>query len=338
MLRTYYLDKLAASHRDAYYAVDGAVRSYRNECMLYGLDEGEAREVLAAYTYDNPDAWFCALQFFEILIDQRGVRVRLTYNELDEGRFNEKLSSITSFIDSKVGPYTSEEELAKLIYDYLCSNVEADTEAVNLASALDRRNEHLFGDFIREHGASFCAYGALVNGKAACMGIASAYKLLLDIYRIEAACVPGTYASYPHMINVLEFNGVRTFVDVSRGLKVDSLPMVRYDYFCVNEERIRLYFAPNEDFECVSDRMSYFARNGIEFKDGASLRRYLSSFSYSRIKGDLRFLYSSNVFDDDDLEKMIDDIVSPRCGTEYKIVGYIAENGVGNCKMNKLEE
>ena len=55
MLRTYYLDKLQSASYDAYYVMDSAVRSYRSECMLYGLNVEQAREVAKAYTYDNPD-------------------------------------------------------------------------------------------------------------------------------------------------------------------------------------------------------------------------------------------------------------------------------------------
>ena len=177
-----------------------------------------------------------------------------------------------------------------------------------------------------------------MTGKATCMGVAAAYKLLLDTYRIEATCSAGKYNGTPHMINVVELGGVRAFVDVSRGLKQKALPMIRYDYFLVNEERIKFYFTPEEEFGCVSDEMNFFARKKLEFKDGTSLRRYLSSFIYSKIKGELRFSYTSKVFDDDYLEKMVENIVASRCGTEYKIVGYLVENGIVNCKMSKLEE
>lgn len=169
------------------------------------------------------------------------------------------------------------------------------------------------------------------------MGIAAAYKLLLDTYRIEAACVAGEYEGYPHMLNVLEINSERVYVDVSRGLIEKALPMIRYDYYFVDEERIRKYFTPEEDFGCACKTMNYFFKNNLIFKDAVALRKYLSSFSYSNIKGDLRFFYKGSALDDEGLEKIIDEVVASRCGTEYKIVGYVAEHGIGNCKMNKLE-
>lgn len=338
MLRTYYLDKLSSASYDAYYAIDSAVRAYRSECMLYGLSAEEARAVVTAYTYDNPDAWNCALQFFEVESDARGSRVRLTYNDCDESKFRSKLSKITEHIDKRITSYSSEERIAKLIYDYLCENVEGDNEVQGRYYRLQRNDEQGIQNFIREYGHSFSAYGAIVNGKAACMGIAAAYKLLLDTYRIEAACVPGVFDSSPHMINVVELNGERAFVDVSRGVTQKALPMIRYDYYLVSDARIRNYFTTEENFGCETDAYSYFTKNNLIFKDAVSLRKYLSSFSYSRLSGDVRFLYMGKALKDEDLEKMIEEVVSPRCGTEYKIVGYVAEHGIGNCKMNKLEE
>ena len=338
MLRTYYLDKLSATSYDAYYAVDSAVRAYRRECMLYGLTSEEARAVVAAYTYDNPDVWHCALQFFEVGTEPRGAKVRFFYNDFNESEFRRKMSKITDYLDSRLTSYSSEARVAKLIYDYLCENVEGDTDVLNSYSRLNRENSNDVENFIRNHGASFCAYGAIVNGKAACMGIAAAYKILLDTYRIEAACLPGMYDGIPHMINVLELSGTRALVDVTKGLKQKALPMIRYDYYLVSDERIRNYFIPEEDFGCTCDGLSYFSNKHLVFKDAGALRKYLSSFTYTKTSGDIRFLYAGKALHDDDLEKMIGEIVSPRCGTEYKIVGYVAEHGIGNCKMSKLEE
>ena len=98
MLRTYYLDKLQSASYDAYYAMDSAVRSYRSECMLYGLNVEQAREVAKAYTYDNPDVWHCALQFFEVATESRGSKVIFTYNDFDESKFRTKFSRITEYI------------------------------------------------------------------------------------------------------------------------------------------------------------------------------------------------------------------------------------------------
>ena len=74
------------------------------------------------------------------------------------------------------------------------------------------------------------------------------------------------------------------------------------------------------------------------FGDAASLRRYLSSCSFRRVEGEFRFRYNGGKLDDDALQKMLGEILTERCGTEYEIVGYVVENGVGNCLMKKMED
>ena len=170
------------------------------------------------------------------------------------------------------------------------------------------------------------------------MGVAAAYKLLLDTYRIECNCVPGKYKGYPHMINVVEIDSKRAYVDVSRGLKEKAMPMIRYDYFLVSDSRIRDYFTPDEDFGCVDDDMSYFVKNKLVFKDSISLRKYLSSFNYQRTSGKIRVLYTGKAMDDDDLKKFMDEIILPRCGSEYKMYPTVTNGKIGNCKISKLEE
>ena len=114
--------------------------------------------------------------------------------------------------------------------------------------------------------------------------------------------------------------------------------MVRYDMFLVSTERIETYFTPDEAFECVDGEENYFKKNRLVFRDAASLRRYLSSCSYRRVEGKFRFRYSGRHLDDDALQKMLGEILSERCGTEYEIVGYVVENGVGNCLMKRMED
>jgi len=338
MLKTYYLNTLARNESDAYYAIDSAIRAYRSECMLYGISVNEIEKILEAYMIDNPDVWHCCFQFCKTVSDARGTRVKFTYNEFDEARFREQLNRILDRIDRTVGTYADEKRIAKVVYDYLAENVEADTDAMDAFMRLDRNSETAVLEFIRKHSASFCAYGAIVNGKAVCMGLSHAYKLILDSYRVEATSVTGLYDQIPHMMNVLELNGDRVYVDVSKGGKQEALPMIRYDAFLVGENRIRRYFEPNHDLNCLPySPYCYFSENGLEFKNGTQLRQYLGSFTYAKTNGDVRFLYSGNVFDDDDLEKMIGDIVCARCGSEYRVIGYVAQNGIANCKIAKRD-
>lgn len=338
MLRRYYCDKLIGRAYDAYCSIENAVRAYQSECMLYGVTAEEARQAAEAFLYDNPDVYYYAGQICDMRQESQGVRVRLNYHQCDDGKFSDALRKITEQLDKKITSYTTDYEVAKLVYEYLVETVEGETEPYQDYLRINPNNHRQQSAFMEKHGTSFSAYGAIVEKRAVCMGVAMAYKLILDRYRVEAACVAGTYQGAPHMMNVVEIEGQRAFVDVSKGLKDKDMPMVRYDMFLMDDKQTKKYFTCNEEFGCDGTCLNYFAKNKLQFKDGFSLRRYLNSFSYQKTKGEIRFFYSGKSLDDTALGKVIGDICPNRCGTEYDFVGYVVENGVGNCMIKKHED
>lgn len=338
MLKRYYSDKLEGRGYDAYYSIDGAIRAYRSDCMLYGLTEAEARRALEAFVYENPDVYACGVQFVQARREGQGVRLFFFYHECDDGKFAERQRAIFDELDKKIGAYTTDYDVAKLVYDYLASTVTPDNEVMRDYGRLNVNSSNEVQAFAREHGKAFTAYGAIVEKKAVCMGVSLAYKMILDHYRVEAAVATGTIDGGPHMLNVVETEGRRAFVDITRGFKEKDFPMVRYDAFMVNEERIKTYFEPNESFGCSGKQNEYFTKNGLCFKDGFSLRRYLNSFTFEKTKGQIRFLYEGKNVTDRQIGKMLGDIIPVRCGNEYELIGYLAENGVGNCMIKKREE
>lgn len=339
MLKNHYSDRLEGNLYNAYQFMDDAVRNRRRDCVLYGVNEADARRVVSAYTVENADVYYCALQFVHAVGSLRGVTLQFQYfADCDEQKFNQCFNQIIDKIDSKIDNYTPDYEIAKLAYEHLAETVSAAEEAQTAFLRLNQNDPAAIESFLNKHGRAFCAYGAIVEKKAVCMGIAMAYKMLLDHYRVEVTCVTGTYDKLPHMVNVVELDGTRFYVDLTKGLKDKELPMVRYDMFLVSTERIKSYFIPDEDFECVEENQDYFYRNRLIFQDVSSLRRYLSSCSYRRVDGKFQFRYIGGKLDDDALEKMLGEILEPRCGTEYELSGYVVENGVGNCLMKKRED
>lgn len=338
MLKNFYSDRLEGNLFDAYLRMDDAVRNYRPDCVLYGVGAQDVERIMRAYACENADVYFCATQFVRGTNSPRGITLHFLYNECDEARFGECFDAIIAELDRKIDSYTTDYEVARLAYDYLARTVSAADRAQDAFLEVDQRNADAMEAFLREHGSAFTAYGAIVEKRAVCMGVAMAYKLLLDHYRVEVACIRGTYDDVPHMVNVVELDGARTYVDVTKGMMTPTMQMVRYDMFLVSSERIASYFTPDEEISCVEVEENYFQRHRLDFKDLFSLRRYLSSCSYRRVGGEFRFRYVGGRIDDDDLRRMLREILSARCGTEYEIADYSVENGVGNCLMKKVED
>jgi hypothetical protein len=338
MLEKYYLNTLSGDAYNAYYAIDSAVRSYRSDCMLYGIGTEEADLVVKCYMYDNPDVWHCNLYLVRVGSEASGTRVFFNYNDYNASDFNDKLRQITDYVDSHTDNYSSDYDIVKTVYDYFTKNMRANDDAQCAFGRLDTSNDGAIGEFVEKYGYCFSAYGAIVKREAVCMGFSAAFKLVLDRYRVDTMCVPGMVENIPHMMNAVEIDGERSFVDVSRGLCRDDFKMTMYDYFMVGDDRVSKYFTWDEQLGCITSRNNYFLKNGLYFQEGYKLRKYLNSVSFRRVGGEIRFFYAGKGFDDDRLEKMIGDIFSVRCGTEYEIVGYTAEYGIGNCLLKKREE
>ncbi len=339
MLRGFYQDKLTGYLYDAYYELDSAVRSFAPECMMRGLSSEEAQRVICAYMYENPDLWQPLLQFVNISTSRSGILLHLRYDEAEARDFDDALDRITEELDKRITNYSTDSEIVRIVYDHLCKYIEGDTEAECAFSRIDRSDFNAINDYAAKYGRVFTAYGAIVDKHAACMGTAFAFKLLLDRYRVECAVVPGISEGVPHMMNAVEIDGVTSLVDLTRGLIQKDFPMIRYNYYLVSGERIKEYFEIDAlfDRECLDGSDNFFTSNHLVFKEGFKLRRYLDSVSFNRVHGEIRFRYTGRGYDDDGIEKMMGGIMTPRCGSEYEMVGYISENGVGNCLIKKRE-
>lgn len=337
MLKKYYSEKLTGRAYDAYYTLESAVRGYQSECMLYGVTPTEAQEVFNAVLLDNPDLYYFAGQTRDLRQESQGVRARLYYHSCDEGKFSDEWRKIIDELDSKITSYTTDYEVAKLVYEYLTKNVEGETNLYCDYLRINPNDRRAQETFMQKNGTLFSAYGAIVEKKAVCMGMVLAYKSLMDYYRVETTCAVGS-ANGPHIVNVVEIEGSRAYVDLTKGLKDKELPMIRYDVFLMGEQQVKKYFTAEENFGCDRNDLHYFAKNKLYFKDGHSLRRYLNSCTYQKTNGEIRFYYGGKGFKDKDLGKLTGEIISQRCGTEYDFGGYIVEFGIGNCMIKKHED
>ena len=334
MLRNYYADRLESKELDAYYMLDSAVRSLRPDCRLYGLDQPQAHRVLTAYAAENPDVWNFCVQFVRMQIDSQGILCRLSYYEGNEALFVQKKEELLTRIKASITTQSTDYEVAKKVYDLLAKTVSADMQTQNAYLQNPPQSEQEIHEYLEQHGNAFTAYGAIVEKKAVCMGISAAYKLLLDELRVECACVSGQEYGQNHQMNVVEIDGVRAYVDVTKGVIREQMPMVFYDAFMMPASHIEQTFTPDEDFGCTGDRWSYFSQSKCKFKDLYSLRRYLNALTYSSTKGEIRFQYTGTL-SDDEIGKMMSEILSIRCARDYEIAGYIVDRGIGNCYLRK---
>lgn len=120
--------------------------------------------------------------------------------------YEAKVSQIANLANAK----TSDKEKVEFVNEYLCKNVSYDYDSFN---------------FIKENNANHAfasnAYGALVNGKAVCIGYGRAFKAVLDKLGIPCVCVqgyslrPGSEVQEAHLWNQVKVDGKWYAVDVT---------------------------------------------------------------------------------------------------------------------------
>jgi hypothetical protein len=159
MLEKYYLNTLSGDAYNAYYAIDSAVRSYRPDCMLYGIGTEEADLVVKCYMYDNPDVWHCNLYLVRVGSEASGTRVFFNYNDYNASDFNDKLRQITDYVDSHTDNYSSDYDIVKTVYDYFTKNMRANDDAQCAFGRLDTSNDGAIGEFVEKYGYSLIFQG-----------------------------------------------------------------------------------------------------------------------------------------------------------------------------------
>lgn len=343
MLEQYYCDHLMRQEEtNAYYELRSAIQHHMDSCFLYGVTSEQTGRIIKAITNDCPQFFECMLVHQLKRQEQNGVRVFLSYMNIDRDRMNRAKHKALDTIEKRVGRYGSDYLVAKCAYDYLAETVHGDNEPWEEYSRIcsiedDEQRTQEISAYLQEYGNQFTAYGALAEKNAVCMGVAMAYKLLMDELGVGTTCVSGKVGGVNHMMNVVEIDGKCGFCDITRGKKIENLPMIRYDYFLVSEKRIRDYFTPDTAFECETEKLSYFHRNCLDFKSINSLRKYLNSFTYQATGGMLRCKFSNMGDVTKEVDELVHQIIVKRVGREYMITGYDMHNGVLNCLIERRE-
>lgn len=244
-------EELPEKEKQAYRRIYNAVFDNPARIVIPKLTEEELSEVFLALKYDNP--YILSLQnTYTYYYTNSKFYFLPEYNaDKDEcTRMTRELIEAAKTVCDGLPVGTDEYTRELYLHDRL----------ISLVSYSDGKN-------------SDTAYGALVDGKAACGGYALASKLLFDIAGIRSTAVcgeaAGTSGRYvPHMWLAVSINKNWYFIDPAWDDPIGSADetSVRHTYFNVNEEQLSLthrgYVLPAA-IRCVSDTAEYYTASGL---------------------------------------------------------------------------
>lgn len=322
MLNRFYYDLLASpAERAAYNAVRSALRRGEARCAVQLSDDAAANRVWRAAVFENPD--ILGYPGLVVAAQCGGGRAiySFEYTPVDAALFEQKMQRLKDRINAMLPPSPTEYAICKAIYDVLACSVKYEHDVLSRFYNLRSRNESDLAAFLLENATFFTPYSAVVNARSVCQGISKLFKLLCESFGIECAVAEASTSDVPdggmpnHMLNVVEVDGSRSFVDVTSGL-TESIPIIKYNYFLASSRVLGLDFRVSGEFGCTDESLSYYARNGLIFRSEEKLRRFLAS--YARIPGRrrLRFRYIGDL-SDDDLQTLISEVMDAHCSEGY---------------------
>ncbi|MGI6279449.1 MAG: transglutaminase domain-containing protein [Acutalibacteraceae bacterium] len=172
--------------------------------------------ILSEYTVGNSTYSIIAFNY-----ESENVSTSYTVPKAERAKMQKKLDEVVEQILKNSDGYKGDFYKEQYFNDYLCENVE----------------------YVRDGLLVGTAYGALVENKAQCEGYSKAFKLLCNSVGIECDLVCGVAEGEGHMWNVVNIDGVHSYVDVTWN---DRSEYKSYLYFNLTKAQIEYdhEFAP----------------------------------------------------------------------------------------------
>lgn len=173
-----------------------------------------------------------------------------------ESAIEEEVNRVLDGITADMSQY----DIVKYFHDYICENVVYDDEADNCNNI----------------------YGAFVNKRALCQGMAKAFSYLCGKVGIETLTITGDADGVAHMWNMVKIGGEWYHIDPTYDNAESPTygRYVRYDYFCLDDDTIyskrNIYDQTYEYPKASASRCNYYVRNEIVGDDWDSVREILT--------------------------------------------------------------
>lgn len=328
MLINYYYEKLSPQEQYVYRAVKNALLRGEANCPITDLNKTEAEKVVKAVTMDCPEIIHYPGLFITPQGSGRNMSVSFQCFQVDRETYDRRLNQLVEAIEKTLPSAASDYVKCKAIFDALATRVRNNPSVASEYIRLQNTNpsSQVLSEFIAQRSNNFSPYGVLMNYKGVHQGIAKLFKILCDRFALPCACVEAVSNNadrVPHMLNVVEIDGKRAFVDVTNGLKLKDMPVILYDYFLVSGRLYATAYIVSEEFNCVAEDVNYFVKNKVWFTSVQEMRKYLCAYTAPSRDGVVRCRYDGNRLDHEELKKLFDEILSMHCKSGCRVTSIV---------------
>lgn len=266
---------------------DRLLAGFRNR-QVYGVngitaaDETALRPILSAVLNDNPELYslFTGNVSFQKVIGGTAI-VTPRFLDCNGRRFEAAVDKIIRSANNLRTDY----EKALFVKDFIGDRVVYDYDSLKQVNELLADKDK---SIKLDNPAAFTAYGAIVDRKATCDGIAKAVCCLLRRLGVQCVVINGVgrKGGEPHSWNVVRIGGGCYHLDVTNDLVRKEFYFERtYHFFLATDTEMYEYFTPDDDggLVCNSVTDGYYVHNGVRFTSVERLRRYVLDGAYGEV-------------------------------------------------------
>lgn len=251
----YYYRELDNVEQHAYNRMLKALYDMPEEIRVPQIDSAQLDRVFSALLSDNPDLFFVGRKC-TLISRPIGTYCAVEY-AVDPAAYPAQREALEAKVAEVIGTLTKPEDAWQTeleIHDYVVEHCSYEIKDGDLSYS--------------------SAYGALINGVAACEGYSKAAKLLLDAAGIENGLVSGKAKNAengpgPHMWNAVKVNGDFYHLDCTWDDPIgpNGREIKLYAYFNLNDEAIGATHSDfSYDFGCTGTKENYYVKTGTYFE------------------------------------------------------------------------
>ncbi len=265
----YYYNQLNDRDKKIYKAIYEGIMKYQTYVEVPGvkLSDNLVGWIYHCVLWDNPYIFSVGEYAMWHAVTPDGKKIKMTTlcDKGSEAVFRKKIENAVNDIMAAPGLMQMNDfQKEVFVHDFVINNVDYDETYGNDGARLE----------------PYTVYGALVEHKAVCEGIAKTTKLLLNMLDVKCIVVSGSYEGHGHCWNIVKIDDWAYNLDVTMDMgRVVHKGKMRYNYFNFRNIDIPAYKVDNQDLipECRAIKNNYFVRAAGYVSNYERLMKYITS-------------------------------------------------------------
>ena len=285
----YYYQSLNQRDKKIYNAIYDGIMTYKPyvEIPDSKLSENAVGWIYHCILWDNPFIFSVGEYAMWHAVSNDRTRIKMTTlcDTGSEKAYRKQIEDVVNQILSAPGlSKMTDFQKEVFVHDFIINNVKYDETLGNNGTKIE----------------PYTVYGALVEHKAVCEGIAKSVKLLLNMLDVKCIVVSGKYDGHGHAWNIVKLDDWEYNLDVTMDMgRVIHKGMMRYNFFNFRDSDIDCYKPDNAHTipGCTAIGNNYMVKAGGYVSSYERLKKYIEK-GLSKRKPCLYFKINRNVDDE----------------------------------------